>query len=127
MKFPWDLADPPAKPPPGCRDGQRWRTARTLYGEHVLEDTGAHCRCGELWPCPTHRRAIRALATAYLQAGPVMVGASTAHDVCRWCARTIVSHPDHGWIHPYDGYVTCDPPHPDVSPAATAEPAPTTR
>ncbi|WP_019030970.1 hypothetical protein [Salinispora arenicola] len=124
MTLPWDPTSPPVQPPPGCRDGQRWRIAHTLYTQHRLEDSDTRCRCGELWPCPTYRHAIRALLTAYLQAGPVMIICPTETAICRWCARTIVSHPAHGWVHPHDGYVTCDRPHADAPVATTAEPCP---
>src|SRR5262249_59480402 len=104
VEITWSVDNPPAEPPPGCADRQRWRSAYSLFAEHRLEDGGARCGCGERWPCPSYRLARRALITAFLQAGQIMVLRSGQHEIkhCRWCGRGIVSHP-RGWVHGLDG------------------------
>ncbi|SDX92450.1 hypothetical protein SAMN05444365_10192 [Micromonospora pattaloongensis] len=63
--------------------------------------------------------------TAFLQAGPVMVPQSTRETIaCRWCGRDVVPHPGYGWIHPFDGLVTCDVPDDDPLSVSVARPRP---
>ena len=35
--LPFDLEQPPAEPPPGCRDPERWRSAYRELGDHYNE------------------------------------------------------------------------------------------
>ncbi|MDG4798716.1 hypothetical protein [Micromonospora sp. WMMD1082] len=123
MRLTWDPEEPPAEPPEGCHDPQRWRAAHILYIEHQLEDVGAHCRCGDLWPCWSHRRAIRALLTAFIQTGPIKIAPTAPQRaICRWCRRGIAQHPVYGWTHIHDGLMICDDPPDGAPPIATAEP-----
>ncbi len=100
MELSWDVERPPIGPPAGCVDRQRWASARAVFEAHQLEDAGAHCCCGELWPCDGRKRAVRALVTSCLQAGVIMVALGVnGSAACRWCGRGIAQHPAHGRVH----------------------------
>lgn len=106
----WDTRNPPVEPPPGCLDAQRWRSSRLLYDAHQLEDVGAHCVCGDVWPCADHRRALRGLLTTCLQAGAIKVAPADLYAgavSCCWCGRRIVRHQARGWVHAFDGMIVC--------------------
>jgi len=124
MGLPWRWPDPPAEPPAGCRDRQRWRRAYAAYCEHLPGRAGAGCACDGVWPCPSHRRAVRALVTAFLQAGPVLViGSADRTAECRWCRRTVAPHPICGWVHSFDGLLVCEVSKDHGSGVTIAEPA----
>jgi hypothetical protein len=124
MKLTWEPESPPDNPPEGCRDAQRWRSARGLFSAHQLEDAGSRCVCGEVWPCSIQRRAVRALVTAFLQVGPVKVAPSVqASDACRWCGREIVPFALNGWVHLHGGLVVCEFHQEGTAAVTVAEPS----
>jgi hypothetical protein len=108
---PFDLTDPPSEPPQACLDRQRWRLAREMFTRHEAKPDDPDCNCGEPWPCPERRRAIRGLLTACLQLGPIKVnrplGMASPH-TCRWCERDVVAAPVYGWVHVGSGLLVCE-------------------
>jgi hypothetical protein len=69
MDLPFDLTDPPDRPPSEVSEPLFWRVAVCLLREHSpgLGGVGAlvRCRtCAEVWPCRSRRLAERALIEA---------------------------------------------------------------
>jgi len=69
MDLPFDLTDPPDRPPSEVSEPLFWRLAVCLFREHSpgLGGVGAlvRCRtCAEVWPCRCRRLAERALIEA---------------------------------------------------------------
>jgi hypothetical protein len=110
--LPFDPTDPPAEPPPGCLDRQRWRLAYQMFTAHQGEDGGSRCQvCGEVWPCGGHKRAVHGLVTACLQVGAIKVSGAVGpedSELCRWCGRGIARHPLYGWVHQVSGLLVCE-------------------
>jgi len=86
--MPFDLNDPPDRPPAGVAHPLLWRLATRLLRDHSPGPGGAgslvRCRaCGSVWPCECRRFAERALIDAYESPaahGPTMTDADSDHE-----------------------------------------------
>jgi hypothetical protein len=67
VHVPFDPADPPAAPPPGCGDELLWHVAYDLHRAHTDIDTDGFCRCREFSPCAGSRLAALGLTAAFLR------------------------------------------------------------
>ena len=64
--YPFDLADPPAEPPPEVTVPIMWRVAVRLFRDHEPGDRPPdRCRqCQHPWPCGARRLAVLGLRCA---------------------------------------------------------------
>lgn len=66
----FDVAAPPAAPPPGCGDPLLWQVAQLLHAAHAMGDVnGFCCACRAFAPCPARRCAAVALLAAFHRRG----------------------------------------------------------
>jgi len=122
--WPFDLDDPPAEPPEGCQDPQRWWEAYQILRPHQRDVLGLCETCDRLWPCTERRLAVRGLLNAY---GGVAKSVGTTDESrarCRWCERPVERHPLGGWLHVERGagLILCRYPKPGSAPLCCAEP-----
>ncbi len=124
---PFGFDEPPAEPPPGCRDGERWRWAHALYVQHGPGGGGVCAVCQVVRPCFLYRLALRALVDTCAgearhrpMPGPPRI---VARSSCRWCGQEIGLHSRWGWLHLDAGLLLCREAEPSAPPLCVAEPA----
>jgi hypothetical protein len=123
---PWNLEDPPAEPPSGCRYPERWREHYEHWREHQANAAG-YCRiCEVAWPCAESRFAVRGLLDAYVGSGHAVLSTSVqVGDTvrCRWCGYMIQLHGQWGWLHVerVAGLILCRQPRLGCPPLCSAE------
>jgi hypothetical protein len=128
MTLPFDLNNPPAEPPPGCFDPDKWREAYRRWQEHRPNPYGrcVNKLCEERFPCFASQLALRGLIDACVPKpqhqrlpGP---GRIVDETVCRWCGQAIMRHSWVGWVHAEGGFILCQEPRAGVPPLTGAEP-----
>jgi hypothetical protein len=118
MPLPFDIGDPPEEPPNSCAYPERWRWHYVAYQQHVLGKY-QRCACGDSWPCPVGRFAIRGLldtcAADYVAMGVVAMtearGGGWLRTVdtgtCKWCGKAIELRRVLGWVHIAEAFYVC--------------------
>jgi hypothetical protein len=93
-ELPFDLEHPPAEPPPGCREPEKWQRGYDLYRQHVPDRYGVCKQCRQKAPCFLYLLALRSLLDAYIGERPRHVQLPgppriVSTSVCRWCGWQI--------------------------------------
>jgi hypothetical protein len=108
MTPPFDIDSPPREPPNHCVYPERWRWHYSAYQRH-LPGRYQRCVCGDSWPCPVQKFAVRGLLDACTgtKAAVGVVAAGTTEGAlfvldmgtCRWCRESIELRRVWGWVH----------------------------
>jgi len=126
VQLPFDPAHPPAEPPEGCRDREKWWQGYELHRQHAPDLYGACKLCRQRAPCFLYQLAIRTLIDActgeqrhqQLPGPPRIVMTS----VCRWCGWPVGLHSLWGWLHIEGAVLLCREPREGAPPLCVAEP-----
>src|SRR2546430_2393751 len=111
MRIPFDVNNPPATPPIGCLEPEKWGEAYSVLRQHESNPYGhgANKHCGARYPCFAGQVALRTLidsCTPKQQMIPPEPGHIATRDRCQWCGQSI-AFTVWGWLHMQGGFILC--------------------